>query len=118
MSRGYRPLVVIGAIVLVVTWLGIAVCWLHSATTAWHVRVHENAAVGMTRADVINRMGPPDAVYGPGEDGWQRGFTHLERPIEHELLTWWLVDPGHSGHRLFVYIDSSEIVTCVYLGST
>lgn len=109
-------IIIFGAVLL--TWGLVGLTWLAGRQDRWLAALQRDVVVGMTRDDVLQRMGRPDAVHAPGSDEWRRGFTHLERPIEHELLTWTIFDPAHAACRLFVYVDEGGMVTCVYIGTT
>ena len=69
-------------------------------------------SVGLVSADVHALMGPPDGTLNASEDFAlppYDGFERPSRPIEARCVAY-----ARYGHMVYVFLDSSDQVTCVY----
>ena len=106
---------------LVAACLAVAAVWAAGAALALGAEASliSQLSVGMTEADVVGRLGPPEKMLYAVPD------THLaqalsDRDIEHKVLVYRAVRSGdrrmalRHAKLLLVYVDAGANVTCLF----
>jgi outer membrane protein assembly factor BamE (lipoprotein component of BamABCDE complex) len=102
--RRLRRLLLV-ALVLVAGWIGLralAYRQFASMNQPFFGKV-EAIQVGMTKAEVLQRLGPPNHLYRAGsapEHYYVSGYTHRRRPIEGEVM---------------IYLGGFDMIAYLYL---
>jgi hypothetical protein len=106
---------------LIVVLLGLTAAFLAagSSVTMLSPEAYQRFAsieVGMTRDEVLNRLGPPDYQFEANtvaENYCVEGYSCSGRPIEHRLYVYLGGEP-----IAYIYLDHQERVEDVYIGGS